>query len=140
MGDTTQDLDNNITMTEAQHSCDRRTFLVATATTLGGVLLAACGKQEPTQQQVNPEDVPLGSAVIVGDYIITHPEDGKYAAYLAKCPHAGAKINLVEGDTIICQAHYSKFKVADGTAFSGPATGSLTTAALTTADGKLVVG
>lgn len=42
--------------------------------------------------------------------------DGKYYAVDNKCPHFGADLSKgkLEGPTIICPSHHSKFDLADG--------------------------
>jgi len=111
------------------HTCNRRLFLIGTATTFAGALLAACGSQKQT---IDANDVPVGSAVIVGDFIITQPTTGVYHAYSAKCPHQGAKITQVNGDTVTCTNHNSVFSITDGAPVSGPSRAGLMEAKLKT--------
>ena len=99
------------------HTCNRRLFLIGTATTFTGALLTAC---LPPKQTIDANDVPVGSAVIVGNFIITQPTSGVYHAYSATCPHQGAKITQVNGDTVTCTSHNSVFSITDGALVSGP--------------------
>ena len=117
------------------HTCNRRLFLIGTATTFAGALLAACA---PPKQTIDAKDVPVGSAVIVGNFIITQPTSGVYHAYSATCPHQGAKISQVNGDTVTCTNHNSVFSITDGTPVSGPSRAGLMEAKLKTdGDNKL---
>ena len=109
------------------HTCNRRLFLIGTATTFAGALLAACGSQKQT---IDANDVPVGSAIIVGDFIITQPTSGVYHAYSATCPHQGAKITQVNGDTVTCTNHNSVFSITDGALVSGPSRAGLKEAKL----------
>lgn len=111
------------------HTCNRRLFLIGTATTFAGALLAAC---TPPKQTIDAKDVPVGSAVIVGNFIITQPTSGVYHAYSATCPHQGAKISQVNGDTVTCTNHNSVFSITDGTPVSGPSRAGLKEAKLKT--------
>ena len=111
------------------HTCNRRLFLIGTATTFAGALLAACA---PPKQTIDAKDVPVGSAVIVGNFIITQPTSGVYHAYSATCPHQGAKISQVNGDTVTCTNHNSVFSITDGTPVSGPSRAGLMEAKLKT--------
>ena len=117
------------------HTCNRRLFLIGTATTFAGALLTAC---LPPKQTIDANDVPVGSAVIVGNFIITQPTSGVYHAYSATCPHQGAKITQVNGDTVTCTNHNSVFSITDGAPVSGPSRAGLMEAKLKTdGDNKL---
>ncbi len=111
------------------HTCNRRLFLIGTATTFAGALLTACA---PPKQTIDAKDVPVGSAVIVGNFIITQPTPGVYHAYSATCPHQGAKISQVNGDTVTCTNHNSVFNITDGSPVSGPSRAGLKEAKLKT--------
>lgn len=111
------------------HTCNRRLFLIGTATTFTGALLTAC---LPPKQTIDAKDVPVGSAVIVGNFIITQPTSGVYHAYSATCPHQGAKISQVNGDTVTCTNHNSVFSITDGAPVSGPSRAGLKEAKLKT--------
>ena len=111
------------------HTCNRRLFLIGTATTFTGALLTAC---LPPKQTIDAKDVPVGSAVIVGNFIITQPTSGVYHAYSATCPHQGAKITQVNGDTVTCTNHNSVFSITDGAPVSGPSRAGLKEAKLKT--------
>lgn len=103
-------------------------FLIGTATTFAGAVLAACGSEKAASVALT--DVPEGSAVLVDDFIIAQPTKGVYKAYSNLCPHQGAAINKIDGDTAICPKHNSVFKLEDGTVISGPARGAMAPAKL----------
>ncbi len=105
--------------------CSRRTFLLGTATTFAGAVLAACGKAPSAE--VAATEVPVGSAVIVDNLIIAQPTEGEFVAYSAKCPHQGSPITQVDGDTVRCPSHGSVFNITTGDPVSGPAATGMTT-------------
>ena len=99
--------------------CSRRMFLLGTAGTFAGAFLAACGSAPSAE--VATTEVPVGSAVIVGEVIIAQPTEGNFVAYSTSCPHQGERITEVEGSTVACTAHNSTFDISDGAVLSGPA-------------------
>ncbi|QQB46878.1 Rieske (2Fe-2S) protein [Corynebacterium glucuronolyticum] len=105
--------------------CTRRMFLLGTATTFAGALLAACGSKSAN---VSVDDVPVGSAVIVDGFIIAQPQKGQYVAYSAVCPHQHNMISKVEGDRVKCTKHGSEFSIVDGSVLNSPARDPLTPA------------
>ncbi|WPF66141.1 MULTISPECIES: Rieske (2Fe-2S) protein [unclassified Corynebacterium] len=104
--------------------CSRRLFLLGSATTFAGAVLAACGSGP--SEEIAATDVPVGSAVIVGDFIIAQTQQGQYRAYSTTCPHQSSKITEVEGETVRCTAHNSVFSLSDGSVVEGPARAPLT--------------
>lgn len=107
-----------MTNNDATH-CNRRMFLIGTATTFAGAVLAACSSGSD-KISVTATDVPVGSAVIEGDVIIAQPTAGEYKAYSSVCPHQGYPITQVSGDTVRCTRHGSTFSIADGSVIDGP--------------------
>lgn len=65
-------------------------------------------------------DVPVGSAVIVGDTVVTQPAAGEFKGFSSVCTHQGCTLNRVTGATINCPCHGSAFNL-DGTVAKGPA-------------------
>ncbi|QGU05857.1 Rieske (2Fe-2S) protein [Corynebacterium comes] len=117
--------------------CNRRIFLLGTATTFAGAFLAACGSEPGLE--VAATDVPVGSAAIFNGFIIAQPSAGSYVAYSQECPHQRNPITEVEGDTVRCTAHNSVFNIADGSVVSGVARDSLTPATVEQEGEKLRV-
>ncbi len=101
----------------SEFSCNRRMFLLGTATTFAGAFLAACGSEPPVE--VSAADVPVGSATIFDGFIIAQPTEGNYVAYSQTCPHQRNPITEGEGDTVRCTYHDSVFNIADGSVVSG---------------------
>jgi Rieske Fe-S protein len=124
----------------------RKTFLV-TGLAVGAATLAACttyGKKPtehsapspaqapgtpgtppaaaaPTNAIAKTADVAVGSGVIVGDVVITQPSSGEFHGFSTTCTHAGCAVTEVQGGTINCPCHGSRFNL-DGSVANGPAT------------------
>lgn len=114
-------------------TCSRRLFLLGTATTFTGALLAACSAtDEPLPENaIKIKDVPVGSAVEVGKFIVAQPEEGLFKAYSSDCPHQGGTVNIFENGKARCPEHNSQFDLKTGERIWGPAREPLTTAQLT---------
>lgn len=125
-------------MTSHELSCNRRLFLLGTATTFAGAVLAACGKSSESQE-IATTDIPVGSGIIVGTAIITQPVAGEYKAYSTTCPHQGYPITEVKGDVVICNRHNSEFSITDGSVLAGPARDPLDTLELSVADQSITI-
>jgi len=118
---------------------------------LGGgtaAVLAACsgsgsasGGDTPTPAgplTIAKSDVPEGSGVIKGGFIVTQPVSGTYKAFSNICTHQGCPISELRGDTIMCNCHGSEFNI-DGSVKRGPANRPLTPAKLSVDGSKLDV-
>jgi Rieske Fe-S protein len=68
-------------------------------------------------------DIPVGGGKIFAeqDVVVTQPAAGTFKAFSATCTHQGCPVAPVDGGTINCNCHGSKFKVADGSVATGPA-------------------
>lgn len=108
----------------SQFNCSRRTFLLGSAATVAGAFLAACGSE--ASEEVAATEVPVGSAVFVGDLIIAQPTEGHFVAYSRVCPHQGQTIDVIDGDTVTCTAHNSVFSITDGSVQEGLARDPMT--------------
>ena len=128
-------------------SVRRRTLLAAaglSATALGG--LGACGLEPPAPEgtpgpQTAPTaDIPVGGGTIypASETVITQPTAGKFQAFSSICTHAGCPVTEVT-DSIGCLCHGSRFRLADGTVLTGPATRPLDRKAVTVAGGTVSV-
>lgn len=114
-------------------------------------LLAACGSgdsggssgAEPTAQageDLGPaSDVPVGGGTIYADQkiVVTQPEQGEFKGFSAVCTHQGCLVASVDGGTINCTCHGSKFSIDDGSVVNGPATSPLGSVAVTDKDGQI---
>ncbi|HTY29009.1 MAG TPA: Rieske 2Fe-2S domain-containing protein, partial [Mycobacterium sp.] len=65
-------------------------------------------------------DIPVNSGKVVGDTLLTQPQQGVFDAFVARCTHAGCVLPGVEVDTIDCPCHGSRFAL-NGTVVRGPA-------------------
>lgn len=85
-------------------------------------------------------DVPVGSGVILGaaGVVVTQPTEGEFKGFSSTCTHQGCQVSGVDGDTISCACHGSRFSVEDGSVLGGPATAPLPEVAVTV-DGDQVV-
>lgn len=97
-------------------------------------LLAACGGSggdstatEPTAapgETLGPSsDVPVGGGKIYADQkvVVTQPTKGDFKGFSAVCTHQGCLVANVDGGTINCTCHGSRFSIEDGTVQGGPA-------------------
>ena len=85
--------------------------------------------------------VPVGGGVILddADYVITQPTAGEFRAFSKICTHQNCTVVAVEGGTINCSCHGSKFSIEDGSVQNGPATKPLPEAEVTVAGKQVVV-
>jgi Rieske Fe-S protein len=69
------------------------------------------------------DDIPVGGGKIFADeqVVVTQPTEGDIKAFTAVCTHAGCQVASVEGGTINCTCHGSKFNINDGSVVAGPA-------------------
>lgn len=121
------------------HNCSRRRFLLGSAATAAGALIAACAPKE-TVARIAATEVPVGSGVVVGDYVVTQPEKGVFKAFSSVCPHQGAKISEFADGVMICPNHNSQFDIATGEVKSGPSRLPAGPAALKAEGQELIVG
>jgi nitrite reductase/ring-hydroxylating ferredoxin subunit len=98
-------------------------------------LLAACGggssggtAQGPSSSGGDPDvlvaaaDVPVGGGVVLGDQnvVVTQPQKGTFEGFSATCTHQGCILASVNGGTINCGCHGSRFSITDGSNVAGP--------------------
>ena len=130
----------------------RQTITGAAAVGVGVPLLAACGGSsgggggssapKPTAgQTLGPSsDVPVGGGKIYTDQkvVVTQPAQGQFEAFSAVCTHQGCLVSNVEGGTINCLCHGSKFSIKDGSVEVGPASSPLPQVKVAVQGGKVV--
>ena len=85
-----------------------------------GTAAASEAAATPVQAIARTADIPVGSAVVVDDVVITQPVQGKFNCFSAICTHAGCTVAEVVGASINCPCHGSSFNL-DGTVAKGPA-------------------
>ena len=71
--------------------------------------------------------------------VVTQPTEGTFKGFRSICTHQGCPIASVDGGTINCSCHGSKFSIEDGSARNGPATRPLTERAVTVEGDNIVL-
>ncbi|WP_308284384.1 Rieske (2Fe-2S) protein [Pseudonocardia oceani] len=68
-------------------------------------------------------DIPVGGGKIFAEYdlVVTQPTVGTFAAFSATCTHQSCLVTTVDGGTINCPCHGSRFAITDGSVTNGPA-------------------
>ncbi|MFN8032079.1 MAG: Rieske (2Fe-2S) protein [Mycobacterium sp.] len=122
----------------------RRTVLIGAAagplaacSTSTEKLIKPATRPVPGQVLASTADIPVNSGKVVGDSLITQPQQGVFDAFVARCTHAGCVLPGVEGDTINCPCHGSRFAL-NGTVVRGPAMEPLAPVKITVKGGMIV--
>ncbi len=135
----------------------RRAVLTAAAGAAGSALAAGCGGNGDENGGVTEEtgpapseppggralvatsEIPVGGGkVFEGEkVVVTQPEEGTFKAFSAVCTHQGCTVAGVEGGTINCACHGSKFRVADASVAAGPARRPLPQRQITVESGSI---
>ncbi|MER7418248.1 Rieske (2Fe-2S) protein [Micromonospora peucetia] len=128
----------------------RRTLLTGAGAVGAAVVLAACGSDDsgdptaPTsggpsvpstgdagggdrqgaQSLARTADIPVGGGAVypAQGVVITQPRAGEFKGFDSICTHQGCPVTNVDGGTINCTCHFSKFSIEDGSVKGGPAT------------------
>lgn len=68
-------------------------------------------------------DIPVGGGKVFPDQqvVVTQPKAGEIKAFTAVCTHAGCIVANVNGGTINCNCHGSKYNIETGAVVNGPA-------------------
>ncbi|MEV5978265.1 Rieske (2Fe-2S) protein [Streptomyces sp. NPDC052114] len=84
-------------------------------------------------------DIPVGGGKIFKDegVVVTQPTKGEFKAFSSRCTHKGCPVTSVEGGTVNCPCHGSKFDIADGSVRGGPAPQPLPAADIAVAGGSI---
>ncbi len=117
----------------------RRT-VVATIGAVGlAAALTACGDEEKDSSEpagaqapkgggagtvlAKTSEIPVGGGKIFKDegVVVTQPTKGRFKAFSNLCTHKKCPVSSVEGGTINCPCHGSKFDIADGSVKQNPA-------------------
>jgi Rieske Fe-S protein len=85
------------------------------------------GKQGGATVLAKTADIPVGSGAIFAakGVVVTQPTDGEFKGFSAICTHQGCPVSNVDGGTINCTCHGSKYSIKDGSVKKGPATKGL---------------
>ncbi|MFI0239314.1 Rieske (2Fe-2S) protein [Streptomyces sp. NPDC016845] len=80
------------------------------------------------QELAKTSDIPEGGGKIFADagVVVTQPTKGRFKGFTSTCTHQGCAVTKVEGGTIDCPCHGSKFSIEDGSVKNPPATRPLT--------------
>ncbi|MEV8320822.1 Rieske (2Fe-2S) protein [Streptomyces sp. NPDC059900] len=78
-------------------------------------------------------EIPVGGGKIFKDagVVVTQPTEGEFKAFSNRCTHKQCPVTSVEGGTINCPCHGSKFAIADGSVQASPAPKPLSAAEIT---------
>jgi Rieske Fe-S protein len=126
----------------------RRTALAGAAgLTIALPVLAGCSGSGASEQMtsgtvVGPtSDIPVGGGKIYGglNLVVTQPEEGVFQAFSATCTHRGCQVSSVDGGTINCGCHFSKFSIENGDVEGGPASKPLPEVAITVTGDQITV-
>jgi Rieske Fe-S protein len=109
--------------------------------------LAACGTNDDSGDNgtndaavtVKAATVPVGSAVIVGQVVVSQIADGDFKAFSAVCTHQQCLVTRVQGQNVICTCHQSTYSAKDGSVLSGPAPRPLPARTVTQAGDSLTI-
>ncbi|MEV2255168.1 Rieske (2Fe-2S) protein [Streptomyces sp. NPDC050147] len=129
----------------------RRSVVTAAGVVSLAAALAACGESddgygsdqaaERSDEAEAPEaaagaalartsEIPVGGGKIFKKegVVVTQPTEGEFKAFSNRCTHKQCPVTSVEGGTINCPCHGSKFSIADGSVQASPAPKPLPTA------------
>lgn len=119
-------------MNSADLVMSRRTAVVgAGIAAAAGLVLVACGKSggsAPAKKANVPpggvlgktSDVPVGSAAVFGDVVVTQPTKGAFKGMSSTCTHQGCTVAAGTDGLIECPCHGSEFDL-NGGVVRGPA-------------------
>ncbi len=86
-------------------------------------------------------DIPVGGGKVFGadNTVVTQPTAGTFKAFSATCTHQGFTVGNVQGGTINCFHHGSKYNDATGAVVAGPAPAPLSSKNVTVSGGTITV-
>ncbi|SCE92089.1 Ferredoxin subunit of nitrite reductase or a ring-hydroxylating dioxygenase [Micromonospora viridifaciens] len=124
----------------------RRALLAGAGAVGAAVVLAACGSDDETGPGTagsasggsgatagagdssgplaRTTDIPVGGGAVFASkgVVITQPEAGQFKGFDPICTHQNCPVSNVDGGTINCTCHNSRFSIVDGSVKQGPAT------------------
>jgi Rieske Fe-S protein len=95
--------------------------------------------RKPVASLAAAGEVPVGGGLVLDDdgMVVTQPEKGEFRGFSSTCTHQGCAVASVEGGTINCPCHGSRFSIADGSVTAGPATAPLPEVAVKVTGGQV---
>jgi Rieske Fe-S protein len=89
-----------------------------------GVGDAGGGDRDSIGPLARTTDIPVGGGAVFASkgVVITQPEAGQFKGFDPICTHQGCPVSNVDGGTINCTCHGSRFSITDGSVKQGPAT------------------
>jgi nitrite reductase/ring-hydroxylating ferredoxin subunit len=117
-------------------SLDRKEMIMEIDSMNGGDTDSSKQLEIPRGDQFPIEEVPPGSALLVGDAAVFNV-GGKFCATQAKCSHRQGPLSegVLDGSTVTCPWHGAQFNVCTGAVLKGPAVESLRTYQVTVEGG-----
>ncbi|MFF0155909.1 Rieske (2Fe-2S) protein [Micromonospora sp. NPDC005203] len=85
---------------------------------------AGGGDRQGAQSLATTADIPVGGGKVLAaeGVVITQPVAGQFKGFSPICTHQNCPVTNVDGGTINCTCHGSKFSIQDGSVKAGPAT------------------
>ncbi|MCN0153842.1 Rieske (2Fe-2S) protein [Salinispora arenicola] len=82
------------------------------------------GDREGAQSLARTSDIPVGGGAVypAQGVVITQPSPGEFKGFDPICPHQNCPVANVDGGTINCTCHGSKFSIENGSVLTGPST------------------
>lgn len=82
------------------------------------------GNRDSTGPLARTTDIPVGGGTVFASkgVVITQPTAGQFKGFDPICTHQGCPVSNVDGGTINCTCHGSRFSITDGSVKQGPAT------------------
>lgn len=125
---------------------DRRSLLAGAAVLSVAAAASGCGGDESSSTPARATlgatgDVPVGGGKVYEQQrvVVTQPVQGTFHAFSAICTHQGCTVIVVDGATIKCPCHGSRFDTSDGSVLRGPAQEPLTRLAVAVEAGTLTL-
>ena len=85
---------------------------------------AGGGDRQGAQSLARTTDIPVGGGAVFAaqGIVVTQPSSGQFKGFDPICTHQGCPVSNVDGGTINCTCHGSRFSIEDGSVKAGPAT------------------
>jgi len=86
------------------------------------------------------EDIPPGGGLVLqdADVVLVRDNSDQVRAFSATCTHQGCTVSSVEGGSIVCPCHGSRFNTSTGEPTAGPAVRPLAQVPVAVQDGEIV--